>query len=244
MKDFISKFESLLDYSCSGGGGEETIILGNLNCDLATKKISADTKELCMSFKVYQLIQLIKDLTRIVERLSTLVDLAFTTDQRRISDSGVLECSISNHSLVYIIRKVRLLRGIIKTIKCQSYKNYSVPNFIRDLHSASWDLVSTSLTVDEAWTSLKDIFVITADRHARMHATRVHSSMLPWMTDQIKALITQRNFHHKKAQKIGSSYEWHEYRSLRNKIAVAIKEAKRVYYSNLIQENKNHSSKL
>ena len=34
-------------------------------------------------FKVYQFIQLIKEPTRIVERSSTLLDLAFTTDQGR-----------------------------------------------------------------------------------------------------------------------------------------------------------------
>ena len=64
------------------------------------------------------------------------------------------------------------------------------------------------------------------------------------MTAQIRALITQRNFHHKEVQKAGSSYDWQEYRSLRNKITVTIKETKRAYYSNLIQKNKRHSSKL
>ena len=182
-----------------------------------------------MLFKVYQFIQLIKEPTRIVERSSTLLDLAFTTDQGKISDSGVLECSISDHSLVYIIRKARPPRGPIKTIKCRSYKNYSAPNFVRDLHSASWDVINTSLTVDEAWTSFKDIFVTIADRHAPTHTRRVRSNTLPWMTDQIRALITQRNFHHKKAQKTGSSYDWQEYRSLRNRITVTIKETKRAY---------------
>ena len=64
------------------------------------------------------------------------------------------------------------------------------------------------------------------------------------MTDQIRALITQQNFHHKDVKKTGSSYDWQEYRSLRNKITVTIKETKRPYYSNLIQKNKRHSSKL
>lgn len=50
VKDFIIKFESLLDYSCNEGKG--TIILGNLNCELAAKKLLADTKELCIIFKV------------------------------------------------------------------------------------------------------------------------------------------------------------------------------------------------
>ena len=64
------------------------------------------------------------------------------------------------------------------------------------------------------------------------------------MTAQIRALIIQGNFHHKEVQKAGSSYDWQEYRSLRNKITVTIKETKRAYYSNLIQKNKRHSSKL
>ena len=200
VKDFISKFESLLDYSCSEE--KETLIFGDLNCDLAAKKLSADTKELCMLFKVYQFIQLIKEPTRIVERSSTLLDLAFTTDQGKISDSGVLECSISDHSLVYIIRKARPPRGPIKTIKCRSYKNYSTPNFVRDLHSASWDLINTSLTVDEAWTTFKDTFITIADRHAPTRTRRVRSNTLPWMTDHIRSLITQRNFRHKKAQRL------------------------------------------
>ena len=132
-----------------------------------------------MLFKVYQFIQLIKEPTKIVERSSTLLDLAFTTDQGKISDSGVLECSISDHSLVYIIRKARPPRGPIKTIKCRNYKNYSAPNFVSDLHSASWDVINTSLTVDEAWTSFKDIFVTIADRHAPTRTRRVRSNTLP-----------------------------------------------------------------
>ena len=228
VKDFISKFESLLDYSCSEE--KETLIFGDLNCDLAAKKLSADTKELCMLFKVYQYIQLIKEPKRIVERSSTLLDLAFTTDQGKISDSGFLECSISDHSLVYIIRKARPPRGPIKPIKCRSYKNYSTPNFVRDLYSASWDLIHTSLTVDEAWTTFKDTFITIADQHAPTRTRRVRSNTLPWMTDHIRSLITQRNFRHKKAQKTGSSYDWQEYRSLRNRITVTIKEIEGVLF--------------
>ena len=48
------------------------------------------------------------------------------------------------------------------------------------------------------------------------------------MTDQIRVLITQRNFHHKKP---GSSFDWQTYRSLRNKITVTIKRGR----GNIIQ---------
>ena len=153
---------------------------------------------------------------------------------------------VAHYAIIITLLESHSARSIEAAIfgKCRSYKNYSAPNFVRDLHSASWDVINTSLTVDEAWTSFKDIFVTIADRHAPTRTRRVRSNTLPWMTDQIRALITQRNFHHKKAKKSGSSYDWQEYRSLRNRITVTIKETKRAYYSNLIQENKNHSSKL
>ena len=54
----------------------------------------------------------------------------------------------------------------------------------------------------------------------------------------------QRNFHHKKAPKSGSSNEWNIYRSLRNEVSTCIRKAKETYYSNLIVENKSNSSKL
>ena len=54
----------------------------------------------------------------------------------------------------------------------------------------------------------------------------------------------QRNYRHKKAQKSGSNNDWQVYRSLRNMVTSSIRQAKKCYYSNLIEENKNDSSKL
>ena len=122
-------------------------LVSNMNVHTQERNpISLTLKNCACYLKFISLIQLIKELTRIVERSSTLLDLAFTTDQGKISDSGVLECSISDHSLVYIIRKARPPRGPIKTIKCRSYKNYSAPNFVRDLHSLPLGMSLTPLS--------------------------------------------------------------------------------------------------
>ena len=64
------------------------------------------------------------------------------------------------------------------------------------------------------------------------------------MTAEIRSLIIQRNFHHKKAQKSGSSNEWHIYRTHRNSVTTRIREAKRHYYTNLIEDNENDCGKL
>lgn len=136
------------------------------------------------------------------------------------------------------------VRRKIEGATCRNYKNYSSRNSLSDLHDTSWDKADTCLTVDDAWTSFEKNFITIADRHAPMCSKRVRSNTLPWINDHIRGLIMQRNFHHKKAQKSGSSNEWNIYRSLRNEVSTCIRKAKETYYSNLIVDNKSNSRKL
>ena len=220
------------------------MLLGDLNYDVTAKKRSPDTKELCKLFNIYQFTQLIKSPTRITHSTSTTLDLIFTTSTEKIRNSGVLNCAITDHSLVYAIRRAKIPKGPIKTVNCRNYRGYSTENFIAELHSASWDGVDTSLTVNESWSCFKDTLVNIADKHAPTYARRIRSNSLPWVTPQIRSLIVQRNFHHKKAIKSGSIYKWSKYRELRNTISSSIREARKLYYSNLIEENQSDSSKL
>ena len=117
-------------------------------------------------------------------------------------------------------------------------------NFIADLHSTPWDGVDTSLTVNESWSCFKDTLVKISNKHAPTYTRRIRSNTLPWVTPQIRSLIVQRNFHHKKALKSGSDRDWSSYRDLRNRVTSSIREAKKLYYSKLIEENESDSSKL
>ena len=172
------------------------------------------------------------------------IDLALTTETGKVADSGEIDCPISDHSLIYVIRQAKTRRGKIKTIKCYNFKAYSTDKFVTDSHAASWDEVNTSLTADDASTSFKNTLISIADKHAPLQTKRVCRNTLPWVTDKIRSLMKQRNYHHKKAQKSGSSNEWHTYHTLKNLVIVRINEAKRRYYTNTIKENKADSAKL
>ena len=89
LKDLSPKLECLLDHSSREN--IETMLLGDLNYDVTTKKRSSDTKELCKLFNIYQFTQLIKSPTRITQLTSTTLDLIFTTSTEKIRNSGVLK---------------------------------------------------------------------------------------------------------------------------------------------------------
>ena len=65
----------------------------------------------------YQFKQLIHDYKRIAELSSTLIDLTYTTDSAKITDSTVIECSISDHALLYDIRRAKISKSPIETIR-------------------------------------------------------------------------------------------------------------------------------
>lgn len=195
-------------------------------------------------FSTYQFSQLIEDPTRITETSKTLIDVAFTTNADRIVTSGFFNCSINDHRLVYIVRRARIPRGEINTVRCRRFNNYSSQTLADDLHSASWKNIDTSITINEAWMPFKRTFMKIADKHAPFMTMRIRSSTLPWLNENIRNLIKVRNFYHKKAQKSGFCNDWAIYRAIRNKVVSQIRYAKRNYYSNLVEENKNDSGKL
>lgn len=170
--------------------------------------------------------------------------MAFTTNADRIVTSGFLNCSINDHRLVYIVRRARIPRGEINTVRCRRFNNYSSQTLADDLHSASWKNIDTSITINEAWMPFKRTFMKIADKHAPFMTMRIRSSTLPWLNENIRNLIKVRNFYHKKAQKSGFCNDWAIYRAIRNKVVSQIRYAKRNYYSNLVEENKNDSRKL
>ena len=51
-------------------------------------------------------------------------------------------------------------------------------------------------------------------------------------------------YHHKRAQKTKSAKEWLKYKEFCNKTTQLIRDSKRDFYSNVIEENKKDSSKL
>ena len=82
-------------------------LLGDLNCDMLKEEQLCHTpiKNLNSLYELYQLTQLIDEPTRIIATTSSLIDHIITNTPEKISHSGVVHTGISDHSLVFAIRK-------------------------------------------------------------------------------------------------------------------------------------------
>ena len=106
---------------------------------MSSKILSPEAKILKQLFNIYQLNQLIKFPTRITDSTSSIIDLVLTNGRDKIVSSGDLTCSISDHLLIFVIRRAKNVN--CKNVYYRNFKHYK-HDFIVGLQSVSWDMIT------------------------------------------------------------------------------------------------------
>ena len=94
----------------------EVDIIGDLNCNVGATSPDCSTQKLLDICDSYQYRQLIDQPARITQLTSSIIDLFLTNHPRNFSHSGVTNIGISDHCLVYAIRKICIPKSNPKTI--------------------------------------------------------------------------------------------------------------------------------
>ena len=87
------------------------------------------------------------------------------------------------------------------------------------------------LNPEEAWNSFKDLFKSAADSHAPVNIGRAQGRSLPWITCEVKDIMKEHDYYHKKAIKINQEVYWSSYKRLCNAITGKLWKEKSNYYS-------------
>ena len=118
---------------------KEMYILGDLNCDMHKTESDTPTKKIKSLYELYQLSQLIKEVTLVTMTTSSLIDHIVTNTPKKISDSGVIHTGISDHSLVFTIRKIHISKKQDENIvEIRNMKNFDDKKFVEDLLNQHW----------------------------------------------------------------------------------------------------------
>ena len=221
---------------------KEIILMGDLNCNLQTDKPDHNTKQLNSICEIYQLQQLINHPTRITETSSTLIDVIITNMPSRIVTSGVIHIGISDHSLIYAVRKFSIpSKNKPKYLTSRQFKNFKAEKFRSELKNVPWDAILTNTNdPNELWGKWKEVFLSIANNHAPIKTRRVRNKDSPWLSSQIRKLIIERDVLKKQAIKTGNTEHWKLYKSHRNKTNNSIKTGKSEYYKHQIIDNSNN----
>ena len=138
--------------------------MGDLNCNLLSEVVSNNSSHLLNIIDIYGLTQLVTEPTRVTQYSSTLIDLCLTNSPDKISQSGVIDIGIIDHSAIYLKRKVSHLRSNVhKTVDFRQLKNFNEAEFLRDLRMIDWNRVTTHNNSNEMWYFWKHLIASVID---------------------------------------------------------------------------------
>ena len=234
----FSKLENVLSFLDKEG--KEIILLGDTNCDLTPKQaeqpIDNNSKHMLDLYELFSFKQLIEEPTRVTLTTSSIIDHIATTSARNIVKSGVYEVSMSDHYMVYCVRK---FNGAVekghKMIKTRKIKNFNEESFLADISGICWEQMLTETDdIDVLVSSWSNLFSLIIEKHAPMTVMRVSEKYCPWIDKDLKKFMQTKDKLKQATAKRKSQFLMDSYRQVRNKVNVLNIQLKKQYYTNKI----------
>ena len=219
------------------------VLLGDFNVNFLEVNKTAKRKLMRIA-NLYDLEQLILQPTRITPSSKSLIDLLFTNPCHCVVDCGVINLTLSDHSLIFCVLKSGCPKAPGRSIQYRSYKNYSKANFVKELKEINWEIVENDPDINAAVNKWNALFPKTANHHAPLKQTRLKGVSHPWMNSQLSKEMHYRDKLYKSAIKLNTKEQYHLNKKQKNFVNREIRRCKSEYYTKLIDENKQNSSAL
>lgn len=223
----------------------ETSLIGDLNCNVAASSPDSNTTRLLELCSLYQYTQLIRQHTRITYNSSTTIDLFITNEPLKYSVSGVCHLGISDHSLIYSLRKLYVPKNRPIIVESRQFKKFNSKAFREDLRRASAHMdITTYDDPNEAWECWKKSFLEISDKYAPIRRRKIRKRYAPWLTPDLKRLMFERDRAKRIADiKKDDTAAWTNYKTIKNSINSKIKRSKTDYYCSLFKNKEGQTKK-
>ena len=262
---FLNQWENAM---CHGNPTEpnEVFILGDMNIDtLHGRWLQRDYSLYSLSQEVNtfcnanNLSQLVKQATRVqynsVTNTTNLscIDHIYTNCKYKCSSPEIISFGNSDHDIIGFVRLSKVPPEPARTIRKRSYKNFDKNLFLEDISKVDWLEVMTCIDLDSAVSCFTSKFRYVLNEHAPWIQFQQRKNFAPWLTQETKDLIKQRDEWKSRAKELASlntggnsSQEeieaWKNFKILRNKINNLKKNEEHRYKKNKTEESLGNPS--
>jgi len=94
--------------------------------------------------------------------------------------------------------------------------------------------------VNAAWVKWKELFLNVCDKHAPLRRKTLRGMKCPWLMNETKKLMNERDYFLKKARRSGAEVDWSAYRRLRNRVTNRIRRERCQYHRRELQDPVNN----
>ena len=161
-------------------------------------------KDLTNFMEQFCLTNVIHEATRTTNCSSTLLDIVLTSHPERLATSGVLQAGISDHDLIFVVKKQKLPRPKATTIVFRSIKNLDHNAFLSDLKNVPWNSSYIFENIDDIslWSHWSGLFKQVLDERIPVKRIQLRNNQLPWINPEIQKQIRIRNRLYKKFRRV------------------------------------------
>ena len=199
-------------------------------------------KEFC---SMYCLSQLIDCPTRITSNTSTLIDHILINTQENISQSGVIDTAISDHSLINCTRKIPKAKyNRHKEITFRSLKNYSPDVYKGTLERVSFPNYENLDNPFVAYSGFITRFDCVINVVAPFKTVRIKNNASEWFDGEIAEKIHTKDKLYKKFKSSELHVDEEIYKEVCNTVRNLIRKKKKAYFEEKIKENTANHKKL
>lgn len=174
--------------------------------------------------------QIITDPTRITETTYSLVDFILVMDDTNCINSGVINSDISDHDFVYCNINISRPKNIPTIRTYRDYKNINLDEFNFDLQNINFYYMLQLDDVDDKLLFFNTTILQLFNKHAPLITRKFTKKFIPWLTDNLKLLMTLRDNAKAKFKNTRKTGDWNYYKSLRNLTNRTFKLEKKAFF--------------
>lgn len=227
LSSCIDDFDNILSTICPMS--DELFCMGDFNVNFFNLN-----NPLNNCFGSYGLTQIVSEPTRITGTTSTLIDLIFTTNLEAIQDVGTLSTdNFSDHRLVFTNLKIITSKMSPKKISYRCFRNFDLDLFLMDLCGLPWSDLVREGDLDYKILIFNKFILDTFDKHAPIIEKRVTKPPAPWLTENLRLIMKERDRSLRKFKRTRLDADWKVYKDLRNYTVMMVRNERRGYLKSI-----------
>nr|CAH7749991.1 unnamed protein product [Callosobruchus chinensis] len=210
------------------------ICLGDININFLDSD-SASVKYMTDMLHSIDIEQIVSQPTHITANKASLIDVILCSNPSLISSCSVGGADISDHELVScVLSRTRAEpKPFIYTYR--SFKNFDSDHFYHDLENLSLIDICYIKDIDDKLNIFNSRLIGLFDKHLPIKSSRITKPKAPWLNDEIKKMMKDRDAAKSKFRKTPSTLNWDSYKNSKNRVNHAINKAKRNHLQTITQ---------
>ena len=222
---------------------KDIVVLRDFNIDMLDRN-SPDAKSLKYFGSINGLKQLIDSPTRCTLTSNKIIDLIFS-NMDYISNHGTLDVFISDHQPIFLIKKKPFIKQEKNCFSGQTYRNYTQ----QIMHDCFDIIIDKNRILNEndpstCWNYLFDDITKLADMITPKKDYIVKLNKPAWLTHDLLNMQKDRDYLYRKAKRTKTQHDWRVARDHRNRVNIAIRNAKATLIKDELTTNKTNPKKF